>query len=95
MLFRLEEIKNSNVDVIYYFHRLMIKLNILMNDFLANRLLTCQGLPDDGNLLLIAYELVVITLAVWTHMDFFTRKRDFDFLVRSYLTPKSRAEWLY
>lgn len=82
LMFRVEEINNLDTDAAYSFHRLRTRLNVLMNDFLLNRLLTCQGLPDDGTLLIAAYELVAITLAVWTHMDLFTKKRDFDFIVR-------------
>ena len=72
----------QDADAAYSFHRLRTRLNVLMNDLLLNRLLTCQGLPDDGNLLIVAYELVAITLAGWTHMDLFTKERDFDFIVR-------------
>lgn len=81
-MFRLEDIRKPDTDAAYSFHRLGNTLHVLMNDFLLNRLLTCQGLSDDGNLLIAAYELVAITLAVWTHIDLFTEKRDYDFIVR-------------
>ena len=52
-----------------------------MNEFLLDRLQYRHFQADSSDLLVTAYEMVVLALTVWTHMDLFTEKRDFDWVV--------------
>jgi hypothetical protein len=81
LIFQIEELKSPKVQHQHLYQRLQRSLEILMNKFLMARLLSRQNQNDRGELLMIAYEMVVTMLPVWTHMDHFGRK-DFDWMVR-------------
>jgi hypothetical protein len=80
LIFQVEELKSPKVQHQHLYQRLSRSLEILMNKFLMARLLSRQNQDDGGELLMIAYEMVVTMLPVWTHMDHFGR-RDFDWMV--------------
>jgi hypothetical protein len=50
--------------------------------FLLERLLLLNGSLDEGNLLLFSFEMLTLTLALWTHKDRFAEmRRNFEWLV--------------
>ncbi|KAK8133556.1 Fungal specific transcription factor domain-containing protein, partial [Apiospora sp. TS-2023a] len=70
-----------------FYQRLLVRLEILMNEFLLDRLQYRHFQADSSDLLVTAYEMVVLALTVWTHMDLFTEKRDFDWVLMGYGAP--------
>ncbi|KAL6887327.1 N-terminal binuclear Zn cluster-containing/DNA binding domain-containing protein [Trichoderma longibrachiatum] len=77
---------DSNINLI--FARLLLQLEQLQNFFFVDRLLLKHGELDDGGLLLIAFQLVSLTLLFWTHKDRFAPFRnDFEWLVMAFATP--------
>ncbi|TFB02972.1 hypothetical protein CCMA1212_005430 [Trichoderma ghanense] len=77
---------DSNVNLI--FARLLLQLEQLQNFFFVERLLLRHGELDEGGLLLVAFQLVSLTLLFWTHKDRFAPFRnDFEWLVMAFATP--------
>ncbi|KAF7547053.1 hypothetical protein G7046_g9132 [Stylonectria norvegica] len=77
---------NSDPDIL--FARLLIKMEHLQNVFFIERLLHRFGQPDEGNLLVVSFELVTLTLTFWTHKDRFIRfRRGFEWLLMAYAAP--------
>jgi hypothetical protein len=64
------------------FSRMLIQLDILLNDFFIDRLLLKKGHTGDENLLATSFELVALVLVLWTNIDRFMRMRAcFEWLV--------------
>ncbi|PTB65653.1 N-terminal binuclear Zn cluster-containing/DNA binding domain-containing protein [Trichoderma citrinoviride] len=77
---------DANVNLI--FARILLQLEQLQNLFLVERLLLKHGELDEGGILLIAFQLVSLTLLFWTHKDRFAPFRnDFEWLVMAFATP--------
>lgn len=71
--------------------RIFIRLTHLQNMFLLERLLLQYGCPDEGDVLLVSYEMITLTLMFWMHKDRFRDiRRDMEWLVSllSYLSLK-------
>ena len=67
---------------------MLVRVEYLQNHFFAERLLLRRGHVNDGELLLISFEMVSLTLTFWVHKDRFADVRpDFEWLVRP--TPHS------
>lgn len=62
---------------------MIVRVEYLQNILIAERLLHLQGgHTDDGELLLTSFEMVGLTLKVWTHKDRFAEAiEDFEWLV--------------
>ncbi|KAK8038662.1 FAD dependent oxidoreductase superfamily [Apiospora rasikravindrae] len=86
-VFQLHELRAADMDITGFYQRLLVRLEILMNEFLLDRLQYRHFQADSSDLLVTAYEMVVLTLTVWTHMDLFTEKRDFDWVLMGYGAP--------
>lgn len=77
-----EDIDNAAVDISTVFARLVIKMDCLQNEFFLERLCLRQNQADAGDLLAVSFELVLLTLSLWTRIDRFTKMRsDFEWLV--------------
>ncbi|KAL7914124.1 N-terminal binuclear Zn cluster-containing/DNA binding domain-containing protein [Trichoderma velutinum] len=77
---------DAKVNVI--FARILLELEQLQNLFLIERMLSKHGEVDEGGILLIAFQLVSLTLLFWTHKDRFAPFRnDFEWLVMAFATP--------
>ncbi|KAK7980303.1 hypothetical protein PG989_012760 [Apiospora arundinis] len=87
VVFQIHEIRVADMDHTRFYQRLLVRLEILMNEFLLNRLEYLHFQADTSDLLVTAYEMVVLALTVWTHMDLFTEKRDFDWVLMGYGAP--------
>ncbi|KAK7947877.1 N-terminal binuclear Zn cluster-containing/DNA binding domain-containing protein [Apiospora aurea] len=86
-VFQLHELRAADMDITSFYQRLLVRLEILMNEFLLDRLQYRHFQADSSDLLVTAYEMVVLTLTVWTHMDLLTEKRDFDWVLMGYGAP--------
>ncbi|KAK8094909.1 hypothetical protein PG997_001594 [Apiospora hydei] len=86
-VFQLHELRAADMDITRFYQRLLVRLEILMNEFLLDRLQYRHFQADSSDLLVTAYEMVVLTLTVWTHMDLLTDKRDFDWVLMGYGAP--------
>lgn len=81
VVFQIHEISAIDMDCTRVYQRILVRLEILMNEFLLDRLQYLHFQADTSDLLVTAYEMIVVTLTVWTHMDLFADKRDFDWVV--------------
>lgn len=76
--------------------KIFIRLTHLQNMFLLERLLLQYGCPDEGDVLLVSYEMITLTLMFWMHKDRFRDiRRDMEWLV-SFLpcSPLERSDTL-
>ncbi|KAK6062539.1 hypothetical protein SCUP515_13265 [Seiridium cupressi] len=81
LLWRQEEVTEPEERTMFMFSRLLLKLDMLQNDFFLYRLLLRRGSPDEGCLLYTSFQMVSLVLNLWTHMDRFSRMRpDFEWL---------------
>lgn len=90
VVFQLHEIRAADTDNTRFYQRLLVRLEILMNEFLLDRLQYRHFQADSSDLLVTAYEMVVLVLTVWTHMDLFSEKRNFDWVVSHSFTTLFR-----
>jgi hypothetical protein len=73
---------SRDIDGDYVRH--IIRREHLLGVLFAERLLLRLGYPDEGNILLTSFELLAITLILWTHKDCFSwSHRHFAWLVSS------------
>lgn len=73
---------DNEIDVGVLFARLLLRLEHLQNLFFVERLLLRLGKRDEGDLLVVSFEMVSLTLIFWTHKDTFaTIRRDLEWLV--------------
>ncbi|KAM0553085.1 hypothetical protein ACHAPJ_007633 [Fusarium lateritium] len=64
------------------------KLTHLQNMFLLERLLLQYGCPDEGDVLVVSFEMIKLTLLFWTHKDRFRdMRRDFEWLLMAFAVP--------
>ncbi|KAM0809602.1 hypothetical protein AB5N19_09946 [Seiridium cardinale] len=84
-LWRQEEVTEPGAGTMFMFSRLLLKLDMLQNDFFLYRLLLRRGRPDEGCLLYTSFQMVSLVLNLWTHMDRFSKMRpDFEWLLIGY-----------
>ncbi|KAH7259558.1 uncharacterized protein BKA55DRAFT_506818 [Fusarium redolens] len=68
--------------------RIFIRLTHLQNMFLLERLLVQYGCPDEGDVLLVSYEMITLTLMFWMHKDRFRDiRRDMEWLLMAFAVP--------
>jgi hypothetical protein len=74
--------KGPSRDIVGDYVRHIIRREHLLGVLFAERLLLRLGYPDEGNILLTSFELLAITLMLWTHKDSFSwSHRHFAWLV--------------
>ncbi|KAH6609847.1 n-terminal binuclear zn cluster-containing dna binding domain-containing [Trichoderma cornu-damae] len=79
---------DPNANLYTIFARTLLQLEKLRNLLLIERLLSKHGEADGGEILLISFQLVSLTLQFWTHKDRFAPFRnDFEWLVMAFATP--------
>ena len=73
---------DPELDTELVYARILMRLAHLQTMFLLERLLLLNGSLDEGNLLLFSFEMLTLTLALWTHKDRFAEmRRNFEWLV--------------
>ncbi|KAK2608844.1 hypothetical protein QQS21_002557 [Conoideocrella luteorostrata] len=88
--YRPEHLNDSSIDNGKLYIAIIIQLDHLQNIFFAERLLLQHGNADTGDLLATSFELVCLTLKLWTHKDRFADTfilRNFQWLVMAYGAP--------
>ncbi|KAF4957513.1 hypothetical protein FSARC_11281 [Fusarium sarcochroum] len=68
--------------------RIFSRLSHLQNMFLLERLLLQYGCLDEGDVLVVSFEMITLTLLFWTHKDRFRdMRRDFEWLLMAFAVP--------
>lgn len=86
LIYRPENFENSQIDTARVYVQIIVYLDHLQNLFFTERLLLRHGQVDEGDLLQISFELVSLTIKLWTNKDRFSDPimvRNFEWLVRS------------
>lgn len=74
-------------DQVRQYAALVFRLGYLQNIFFVERLLLRHGKPDTGDLLMVSFDIVCLTVRLWTQKDRFSRKeinRNFNWLLMAY-----------
>ena len=74
-------------DEVRQYTALVLRLGYLQNIFFVERLLLRHGKPDAGDLLMVSFDIVCLTVRLWTQKDRFSRKeihRNFNWLLMAY-----------
>lgn len=75
---------DPDIDTKSVYARILIRLSHLQTMFFLERLLLLNGSLEEGNLLLFSFEMLTLTLTMWTHKDrFAAMRRNFEWLVSS------------
>lgn len=86
--FDLHDLTDRTVPAEIFASRLLIRLEHLQNLFFIERLLLRYGHSDKGDLLEVSYELVNLTLPIWTDIDRLSEcSNDCEWLVMAYAVP--------
>lgn len=84
-----KDIEDLELDVEVLYPRLLVQIEHLQNLFFAERLLQrhAEGqVPYDGELLLISFDMVVLTLTLWVHKNRFVEiTKCLEWLVRLFM----------
>ncbi|KAK6716493.1 hypothetical protein SNK04_007440 [Fusarium graminearum] len=68
--------------------RIFTRLTHLQNMFLLERLFLQNGAVDEGDVLLVSFEMISLTLLFWTHKDKFRDiRRDFEWMLMAFAVP--------
>ncbi|KAJ4011148.1 hypothetical protein NW766_007786 [Fusarium irregulare] len=68
--------------------RIFARLTHLQNMFLLERLLLQYGALDEGDVLVVSFEMISLTLLFWTHKDKFRDiRRDFEWILMAFAVP--------
>ncbi|KAM0232016.1 hypothetical protein ACHAPO_008050 [Fusarium lateritium] len=68
--------------------RIFSRLTHLQNMFLLERLFLQYGALDEGDVLLVSFEMISLTLLFWTHKDKFRDiRRDFEWMLMAFAVP--------
>lgn len=81
---------DSKADQWVQYTRVVLRLDHLQNVFFVERLLLRHGKPDTGDLLSVSFDMVCLTLKLWTNKDRFPHPemfRNFDWLLMAYGAP--------
>ncbi|KAH8664248.1 hypothetical protein BX600DRAFT_296113 [Xylariales sp. PMI_506] len=85
---RPDDLTNHTVKFHVVYTRLLLKLNIVQNEFFLERILSRKGATDGEALLAASFELVSLVLNLWTHMDKFRKEhKDFEWVLVGYGAP--------
>ncbi|KAI1869209.1 uncharacterized protein JN550_005839 [Neoarthrinium moseri] len=88
LLWHQDHLTDYNIETNDLFTRLLLRLEIILNNFFLERLFLRMGQTDGGALLAASFELVSLVLNLWTHMDRFEAMRqDFEWLLVGYGAP--------
>ncbi|KAI5465042.1 hypothetical protein BGZ63DRAFT_169041 [Mariannaea sp. PMI_226] len=80
-----DAIYNPEVELEKVFATLLIRMEALLNEFFLSRLLIKMGHDAQADLLLTGFDLVSLTLELWTNFErFATLKRDFEWILMAY-----------
>ncbi|KAH6604513.1 hypothetical protein Trco_006220 [Trichoderma cornu-damae] len=83
-----QDLSDPDVDVETVYARILIRLTHLQNMFLLERLLLLNGSSNRGNILLFSFEMLTLTLTLWTHKDrFAAMRRSFEWLLMAHAAP--------
>jgi hypothetical protein len=79
-----QDLSDPNRDIENIYAKILIRLGHLQVMFFLERLLCINGSLDEGNLLVLSFEMLALTLTLWTHKDqFAAMRRNFEWLVSS------------
>lgn len=79
-----QDLSNPNRDIENVYAKILIRLGHLQVMFFLERLLCINGSLEQGNLLVLSFEMLTLTLTLWTHKDqFAAMRRNFEWLVSS------------
>ncbi|KAL7810266.1 hypothetical protein V8C44DRAFT_332764 [Trichoderma aethiopicum] len=79
---------DPELNTVSVYARMLLRLSHLQTMFLLERLLLLNGSLDEGNLLLFSFEMLTLTLALWTHKDRFAdMRRNFEWLLIAHAAP--------
>ncbi|KAI9162815.1 C6 transcription factor [Paramyrothecium foliicola] len=90
--YQAEDLTSPEVTTKDLYFKLLLRLEHLQNLFFVNKLLLKHDFTDEGDLLVVSYELVVVTLKYWLHKDRFAdehMRRNFEWLTMTYAAPGS------
>ncbi|KAF5027098.1 hypothetical protein F66182_810 [Fusarium sp. NRRL 66182] len=83
-----KDLSNPSIEENLTSIRIFLWLTHLQNVFLLERLLLQQGVLDEGDLLVVSFEMVSLTVLYWTHKDRFRdARRDFEWLLMAFAVP--------
>lgn len=78
-----KRLNDPDLDMEAFYASILVFLTHLQNLFFIERLRLSYGAADDGDLLITSFDLVTVTMTVWTHKDrFISMRRNFEWLVR-------------
>lgn len=73
---------DPNRDTEALYASILVFLTHLQNLFFIERLRLAHGAADDGGLLTTSFDLVTVTMTLWTHKDrFMSMRRNFEWVV--------------
>lgn len=83
-----QDLSDPNRDIENVYAKILIRLGHLQVMFFLERLLCINGSLEQGNLLVLSFEMLTLTLTLWTHKDqFAAMRRNFEWLVSSPIDP--------
>ncbi|KAL7949350.1 hypothetical protein V8C42DRAFT_310649 [Trichoderma barbatum] len=83
-----QDLSNPELDTESVYARILIRLTHLQTMFFLERLLLLNGSLEEGNLLLFSFEMLTLTLTMWTHKDrFAAMRRNFEWLLMAHAAP--------
>ncbi|EHK25749.1 uncharacterized protein TRIVIDRAFT_114907, partial [Trichoderma virens Gv29-8] len=83
-----QDFSDPELDTESVYARILIRLTHLQTMFFLERLLLLNGSLEEGNLLLFSFEMLILTLAMWTHKDrFAAMRRNFEWLLMAHAAP--------
>ncbi|KAF4464364.1 hypothetical protein FALBO_8798 [Fusarium albosuccineum] len=89
LIYNPDDLSNPDLETNVLSMRILLRLTHLQNVFLLERLLLQYGALDEGDVLVVSFEMVALTLLFWKHKDrFHDARRDFEWLVGL------KTEWL-
>jgi hypothetical protein len=78
------DLNNSDINAEHLYIRMFLQLESAQNVFFTERLLLRHGQHDEGDLLVISFSIVSLTVKMWTHKDKFmdpSMRRNFEWIV--------------
>lgn len=88
LVYQPEHFEDPQMDTARLYIQIIVYLDHLQNLFFTERLLLRHGQVDEGDLLVTSFELVSLTVKLWTNKDRFsdpTMLRNFEWLVSASL----------
>ncbi|KAL7933181.1 hypothetical protein V8C35DRAFT_305115 [Trichoderma chlorosporum] len=83
-----QDLSDPALDTEAVYARILIRLAHLQTMFFLERLLLLNGSLEEGNLLLFSFEMLTLTLTMWTHKDRFApMRRNFEWLLMAHAAP--------